>query len=128
MEILERVAGTTSQLLRVELQAGAGDAVAALILTFDVGRVLLHVDPATGRLAEHHLEAGDPTPADLQIVDEEEPWWRLLGSPLARVLEIDPGEGVVGVALQFRGDEDNPRRVAVVARGKGLLIQLQQPS
>ena len=130
MEILERVSGTTSQLLRVELQpaAGAGDGVAALILTFDVGRVLLHVDPATGLLAEHHLESGDATPADLQIVDEEEPWWRVLGSPLSRVLEIDSGDGVVGVALQFRRDEDKPRRVAILARGESLVVQLQQQS
>lgn len=130
MEILERVAAAGTQLLRAELQPsrGAGDGVAALVLTFDLGRVLLHVDPATGLLTEHLLDAGDATPAALEVADEEEPWWRVLGSPLVRALEINPGQGVLGVALQFRQDADNPRRIAILARGEGLTVQLQQPS
>jgi hypothetical protein len=130
MEILERVAAAGTQLLRAELQpsGGAGDGVAALLLTFDLGRVLLHVDPATGLLAEHLLDAGDATPPALEVADEEEPWWRVLGSPLVRALEINPGQGVLGVALQFRQDADNPRRIAILARGEGLTVQLQQPS
>ena len=123
MELLEKVAGAGGQLLRVEVQ-GRGE-ISALILTFDVGRVLVEVDSASGLLLERHLEPGDSIQA--ASVQEEEPWWRVLGSPLSRVLDIDPGGGSVGVALQFRPDGDNPRRIALLAGGSGLVVQLQKP-
>lgn len=132
MELLERVVGAGGQLLRVELQVDAPadlatNGVSALLLTFDVGRVLLRNDPASGLLGEQILEAGESTPSDWQNADDEDPWWRVLGSPLSRVSDIDSGKGVEGVALQFRPDGDNPRRIAVVALGGGLVVQLQQP-
>ena len=52
--------------------------------------------------------------------DEADPWWRVLGSPLSRVLEIDDRTGSSGVALQFRKDDDNPRRIGTPALGSGL--------
>lgn len=130
MELLERVAGESGQLLRVETQIDgpAGDVISALILTFDVGRVVLRVDSASGSLDEQQLEAGAATPSNWVNVDEEEPWWRVLGSSLSRVLDIDPGSGSVGVALQFRQDEDNPRRIALLAHGTGVVVKLQQPA
>ena len=129
MELLERVAGEGGQLLRVEMQlAGpAGDEISALILTFDVGRVLLWADSASGSLCEEQIQPGDSKPADWVIADDADPWWRVLGNPLSRVLDIDPGSGSLGVAMQFRPDGDNPRRIAVLARGGGLAVQLQQP-
>ena len=128
MELLERAAGAGGQLLRVETQlAGpAGEEISALILTFDVGRVLLRADPASGSLREQYVEPGDSLTPDWVNADDADPWWRVLGSPLSRVLEIDPGTGALGVALQFRPDGDNPRRIAVLVKGRGLAVQLQQ--
>ena len=130
MELLKRTAGAAGQLLRVETQfeGPSGDELSGLLLTFDVGRVVLRADSASDSLVEQYLEAGDSQPVDWVIADEEEPWWRVLGSPLSRVLDIDPGSGSVGVALQFRQDDDNPRRIAVLARDGRLVVQLQQPS
>ena len=128
MKLLERTAGAGGQLLRVEMQVAgpAGDEISALILTFDVGRVLLRVDAVSGLLAEQLIEPGHSPPLDWADADAEDPWWRVLGSPLSRVLDIDPGGGSVGVALQFRQDDDNPRRIALLARGGALVVQLQQ--
>ena len=126
MELLEKVAAAGGQLLRVEVQGASDGAVlAALILTFDIGRVLVQADSATGLLLEQYLEPADARP--VVNADEQDPWWRVLGSPLSRVLDIDSGGGSVGVALQFRQDGDNPRRIALLARGDGLVVQLQKP-
>lgn len=113
MELLERVIAGGGQLLRVENlelpgARGGGREAAAFFLTFDVGRVLVSVEPKSGGLAFLYLEVGDDPPGERVRCDEDEPWWRLLGSPLARATE-DLERGVV--ALQFRADTDNPRVV-----------------
>jgi hypothetical protein len=119
-------------LLRVEMQIdapvdAATNGVSALLLTFDVGRVLLRNDPVSGFVGEQVFEANPPTPPEWQAADEEDPWWRVLGSPLSRVVGIGSGNAAEGVALQFRPDGDNPRLIAVVALGSGLVVQLQRP-
>ena len=129
MELLEKVAREGGQLLRVETQIDgpAGEVISALILTFDVARVLLCIDAASGSLDEQQVEADASMPSNWVSVDDEEPWWRVLGNPLSRVLEIDAGSGSVGVALQFRKDSDNPRRIALLAHGTDLEVKLQPP-
>ena len=108
MEVLEKAAAARTQLHRVEMGPGQ-----SLWLTVEAGRVQLRAEP---RLAELQVEVVEPgnAPAPVTVLDEEEPWWRVLGSSLFRVATI---EDRGGVALQFRSDDDNPRIVEIVPKG-----------
>ena len=112
----------------MQVSGPASDSISALILTFDVGRVLLRANPASGSLDEEYVEARESAPTHWVNADDREPWWRVLGNPLSRVLEIAGGSGSVGVALQFRQDGDNPRRIALLAHGTSLVVKLQPPA
>lgn len=124
MERLERVVEAGGRLLKVERIGGAGERTAAgFLLTFDVGRLLVEVDPAAGRIHTIHLEPGEQPPGAAELASEDEPWWRLIGDPLTRV---SPGEiGALGLRLQFRADHDNPRVVVVVPSGSEVQVSLE---
>jgi hypothetical protein len=96
----------------VDQLAGKGPGLAAgFLLTFDVGRLLVQVDPDAGRVHSLLIESAAEMPPGLEAVSEEEPWWRLVGCPLARV---GAGEvGAQGLRLQFRADGENPRVVVL---------------
>ena len=50
-------------------------------------------------------------------LNEEEPWWALLGHPLTRADEIfEPDGHRAALDLQFRHDDDNPRCVTLTLR------------
>lgn len=117
--VFERAIESRAQLLRVDRGASA-DAVSReslapeWLLTFDVGRVRVRPDPASGSVASEHTGAREAlveAPADAM---EEEPWWRVLGHPVTRVWEDAGGRGL---CLQFRPDEDNPRVIRLEAEG-----------
>jgi hypothetical protein len=158
MELLRRVAEAKGRLLRVQCYRdrgtgkkrgkggkGGGSTVTGLLLTFDIGRVLVWADPEQvghrpaptaepavkessaqeSELAElsfMHVEYTEDLHGGLVELDEEEPWWRVLGSPLIRVrARRDPA----GVCLQFRDDEHNPRIVELTRQGRLIGIELR---
>ena len=90
---------------------------AAFLLDYDAGRIHLGAAPDSPSLAATHIEEGDGVPAGAQSAAEDEPWWRLFGSPLAGVWAEDDG---ATLRLQFRGDEDAPRFVTLTRTGGGV--------
>jgi hypothetical protein len=119
-ETFERVIQAEGRLLWVERVPLAGPAGArassALRLTFDVGILTLRPCGNEGYL---EVEIGHPTDAGSPVfvsASEEDPWWAVIGSSLTRVQVRAAG----GVLLQFRGDQDNPRRFALYPRHGGI--------
>jgi hypothetical protein len=120
VEILERVIQAQGRLLRVERAPLAGPAGArassALRLTFDVGIVTVRPDEdESGLEVQIGQGAGPESPVFISAV-EEDPWWRVLGCPLTRAQARAAG----GVRVQFRGDQENPLRLALLARSGGV--------
>ena len=124
MERLNRVVEAKGRLLKAERMGGMGPMVApAFILTFDVGRLLIELEPASGGLRSVHLESADEVPSGVELASEDEPWWRVMGSPLARVWA---GEiGAQGMRLQFREDADNPRIITLLPSGADVQVRLE---
>jgi hypothetical protein len=127
IELFERAAAGGGQLLRAEVRPldGRGDRVSALLLTFDLGRIAVAAEPATSRLAIEYVPSRDDV-GGLEDASEEEPWWRLLGSPLARAWPAGP-DGKGGLYLQFRASGQSPRVVALEPRGGSVAIRLERP-
>lgn len=130
-DVLDRVREAGGRLLRAErapLGPGESGASATLRLTFDVGRVLLRVT-AEGP-AGLDAEVDDPgesegpgaAPSYLNA-DEDEPWWRLLGQPLLRVEARGPEESPEALLLQFRREDERPRRVEIVAERGAVAVR-----
>jgi hypothetical protein len=128
IELFERAVAGGGQLLRAETAPlGAGPSpVAVLALTFDVGRIEVRADPAAAALAIDYVESADQLPDTLEDASEEEPWWRVLGSPLARAWPAGP-DHPGAVCIQFRGDDQNPRIVTLQPRGAAVAIRLENP-
>lgn len=127
MERLERVAEAGGRLLKVDqLGEKAAGVAAGFLLTFDVGRLLLEVDPWAGRVRSVVIEAVAEIPPGAEVVSEKEPWWRLLGCPLARVGAGDVG--AQGLRLQFRADHENPRMIVLQPSGSEIQVTLEPTS
>lgn len=127
-ELLQRAAEHGAVLLGAETLPGAGEGelVAGLLLTFDIGRVLVRSDPVRSELEMEYLEPGAAAPAGLQSAADREPWWRVLGGPLARVWPSG-SELASGACLQFRSDEQNPRIITLEPRGASVSVRLENP-
>lgn len=130
LEIFERAADVRGRLLRAEGdRTGATQGV--LTLTFDIGRIL--VTPGDAGLLVEQL--ADPTsrPRGLEALDEEEPWWRLLGHPLTAAWPggVEDGVGASGLGslmvlkLRFREDTASPRVLVLEATGKAIRVRLE---
>ncbi len=129
LAILERAAQARGKILRVEGDR-AGSILGRLLLTFDVGRV--HLGAGEDGIEIEVL--ADPTrvPPGLGPLDEEEPWWRLLGQPLTAAWPggVEAGVGARGLGslmvlkLRFREQAENPRIVVVEATGTSLRVGL----
>jgi hypothetical protein len=142
MERLQRAAEAGGRVLKAERLdpggAGAAQRAAAFLVTFDVGRLLLSVDPGSGELTSHYLEPGEEAPPGLLDAAEEEPWWRILGAPLVRVWSGEaaagggrrgsagPSQGGRGLLLQFRDDAANPRIVSFDPEGPLVRVSLAE--
>ena len=113
--LFDRAAAGGGQLLRVERLADPGGSdSAALVFTFDVGRIQVTAD---GRgLRGDHLASREDLPTGLVDAGEEEPWWRFMGQPVTRVSALEQG----GLDLQFRHDDQNPRIVRLTSVGGGV--------
>lgn len=124
MERLERVVEAGGVLLKAERFAGPNpQLVAGLLLTFDVGRLLVEVDPGGGTVRTTLIETKDAIPPGMEDAAEEEPWWRLIGAPLSRATASS-----AGVRLQFRADNENPRIVVLENDGGEVRVELDPMS
>lgn len=125
IELFERAAENGGRILRVEQLSPPGGSTDAsrgpgYLLTLDVGRILVAANPKTGGLVISQIPAGEELGVRLLALDEEEPWWRVVGNPIARVWPVgsdettrESGAEVRGVRLQFRADHENPKLVSL---------------
>ncbi len=122
--LLERVVEAGGRLLRVDRLPAPGGAGAGrsevLRLTFDVAVVELR--ESAGRL-EAEAAGGEPGPGFVDA-NEDEPWWALLGSPLVRV---GAETGGAELRVQFRADDENPRRVVLASAAGGIAWRIDAP-
>lgn len=131
LAILERAAESRGKILRAEGDR-AGSSLGVLALTFDVGRV--RITPSEAGLEIAGVEGRDAMPPGLGSLDEEEPWWRLLGHPLTAAWPggVEEGVGASGLSslmvlkLRFREESENPRVVRIEATGSRVRVSLSE--
>jgi len=125
MDWFERVAETGGLLLRVDCAEPTGIGGSCLLMTFDNGRLLVTADPVEHHLVVEVAASREDAPGELLLANEEEPWWRVLGSPLVRVSPLSEGVPLSqGLRLQFRADDDAPRIIALSPRGSNVSAAL----
>jgi hypothetical protein len=128
-ELLERAVEAGGRILRAEGDR-SGATLGILALTFDVGRLL--VIPSDDGLVVRGAEDRDTLPPELGSLDEEEPWWRLLGHRITAVWPggVEDGVGARGLGslmvlkLRFREETENPRVVRIEATGRAMRVSL----
>ena len=104
--------------------AGRSDRVSELLLTFDLGRIAVRVEPIGQALQVDFVASSDEAPPGLEEAREEEPWWRVLGSPLARTWE-GGADRPAKLCLQFRADDQSPRVISLEPEGGSVAIRLE---
>ena len=127
LAILERAAEARGKILRAEADR-AGASVGLLMLTLDVGRIV--IAPGDEGLEVAAIDEGGEVPDGLGALDEEEPWWRLLGQPLTAAWPggVEEGVGASGLGslmvlkLRFREEDENPRVVRLEATGSAIRV------
>jgi hypothetical protein len=121
---LERVVAARGRLLQAERVPvpgpAGGRASSALRLVFDVGVVTVRSEVEEGDLKVEVGVSASTRPEVFVPASEEEPWWMVMGCPLARVEDRAAG----GVRLQFRADHENPRRIEVFPGSGGIQTSL----
>lgn len=130
LEILERAAAARGKLLRAEGDR-AGSILGALVLTFEVGRVVM--TSADDGIQTAAVAERDALPGDLGGLEEEEPWWRLLGQPITAAWPggVEEGVGARGLGslmvlkLRFREEEENPRVVLLESTGNSIRASME---
>ncbi len=131
LEIFERAVEAGGKLLRAEARPGGG-MPETLVLTFDVGRMVIR--PGDDGLSIEHVEDSDSLPDGLEAIDEEDPWWRLLGQPVTAAWPggVEEGVGARGLGslmvlkLRFRNETDNPRVICLEAAGASVRASLEE--
>ena len=129
MEIFERAAAARGRILRVESDRVDG-LPRILALTFDIGRIVLR--PVDGELSAEVVAERDALPPGLVPLDEEDPWWRVLGQPITAAWPVE-GEAtpvrtqpkLQALKLRFRESDQNPRIVGITAAGPALRVSLE---
>ncbi len=128
VEIFERVVSAGGQILNVERTerelAGVSDASAILVFTFEIGRIAVRFGARDRTLAVDLIASREELPPDLVSATEEEPWWRVLGAPLSQV-SLRESDGERSIRLQFRPDEQHPRRVLLSLEEGGVRATLE---
>ena len=137
IELFERAAEARGRILRVEqlVPEGGGSnpaCGAGYLLTFDVGRILVAPDAASGGLRLAHVEQHGDLPGALLPLEEEEPWWRVVGNPITRAWPATTGAGaaasagrVSAVRIQFREDEEDPRVISLSFEGGAVRATME---
>ena len=114
VELLERVIEAQGRLLGVSHEPVPGGGARRLVLRFDVDTV--SIEGAAGLTGSAAEPGGNVGGID---AGEEEPWWAVLGNPLARVERRDDGS----LLLQFRADHESPRIFGVRAEAGTVRVQ-----
>jgi len=124
MERLQRAAEANARLLKVEsLGRAAGTFASGFLLTFDLGRLLVRQEAATGEVRSVLLESREGLGEDLVDVGEEEPWWAVMGNPIVRTWRCEPGSrSAPGLRIQFRPDDQSPKVIALIPEGLGVRV------
>jgi len=129
MNLFERVVSARGRLLRVERYADSekrnSNLVPGLLMTFDVGRILIWGGAKTSKLQLEPISNSEDAPSRLVRLDEKEPWWRVLGSPLVAVQSIDEKPGF---RLQFRQSDRSPRTISLTLDGNRIRIEMKKAS
>lgn len=120
-ELFERAASARGRILRVESDRAEGFP-RVLALTFDVGRVVVRAE-GDALLAESAAERA-ALPSGLVPLDEEDPWWRVLGQPITGVWRIGGDSAGRALALRFREPDQNPRLIGIAVAGPALRVSL----
>jgi len=131
LEIFERAVEARGRLLRCEADR-SGTTPGVLVLTFDVGRIVIR-PTEDGLLVEHAADA-NALPDGLETADDEEPWWRLLGQSISAAWPggVEDGVGARGLGalmvlkLRFREESDNSRTVRLEAAGRTVRVSLEE--
>ena len=105
-----------------------------LVLTFDVGRIVVSPGSGSEGLRLSHAQERSGLPGNLVCLDEEEPWWRLLGQSIAAAWPggVEEGVGASGLGslmvlkLRFREQAESPHVVMLEAVGSALRVALEQ--
>lgn len=86
---------------------------AVIVLSFDLGHLVIEPDAEGTALCTALRDGASALPPDLATVDEETPWWTLLGAAVSRswLLRVSDGR-CVGLELQFREDHENPKVIS----------------
>lgn len=130
LEIFESIAEAGGRILRVEAdQVGAAPGV--LALTFDIGRVLIRSGDEGLEITQTVDREG--LPEGLIALDEDEPWWRLLGQKVSAAWSggVEEGVGARGLhslmvlKLRFRESAENPRTLCLETIGRSVRISLE---
>jgi hypothetical protein len=128
VELFRRAAAAGAQILKVARPGTPGDGRAeragAFLLTFDVGHILVSTDPASGCLVPVHLREPDEIPGGLVDASEEEPWWRILGCPLAHA---EVAANSTTIRLGFVISKERTRTLALEIEG-GLVRAAIDPA
>ena len=113
---LQSLCARRPRLLRIEAVRGrgglGGEAFSELALGFDAARLRIWAPHDAAHLG---CEVGDdPLSRDPEDAREEEPWWRVMGSPLigAWITRGKP-DLPVELALQLREDASSPRIISL---------------
>jgi hypothetical protein len=115
LPLLEAVALNRGILLRCSGKAHANRS-RRLRLTFDIGIV----EPRAERSRlSFEVSTSEPEPTSLNVWDEEEPWWKVLGHPLVLVEE----HANECVRLQWRHNDDNPKIIELSAKNDFVLAK-----
>ena len=90
----------------------------AWVLRFDRGALEVSV---AGRGLALALAPGALPDSDAEILDESDPWWTVIGAPLAGAWSSTDTDGRrVALELQLRRDDENPKRISLEPRGGRL--------
>jgi hypothetical protein len=130
LPVFERAVEARGRLLRVEADR-SGTKPRQLVMTFDVGRVLIR--PTDDGLSAELIEDRAALPEGLTAIDEGEPWWRVLGQPLTAAwpggIEESAGAHASGpllaLKLRFREEAENPRIVLLESAGTAVRVSLE---
>jgi hypothetical protein len=65
-------------------------------------------------------------------LEEEEPWWRVMGNPITRVWPAATAAGAAAsagrleaVRIQFREDEENPKVISLSFEGGAVRVTME---
>jgi len=130
LENFERIVSAGGRILRAEAER-TGATCEVLALTFDLGRIVIRSGDE-GLSITQAADRGE-LPEELIALDEEDPWWRLMGQPLTAAWPggVEEGVGARGLnslmvlKMRFREESDNPRILCLEAAGRSVRVSLE---